>query len=72
MGAFIFCERPTILNTHWQTVFVRQVGAHQGEPVQLSTRERVTLGMQEGLDQAGGWEGGEYPLGGWVPKEVIN
>ena len=69
MGAFIFCERPTILDTHWQTVFVRQVAAHQGEPVQLSTRERVTLGMQEGLDQApigfklaSGWEGG-YQVG---------
>ena len=73
MGAFIFCERPTILNTHWQTVFVRQVGVHQGEPVQLSTRERVTLGMQEGLDQAGwigfklagGWEGGYWLVPTW-------
>ena len=79
MGAFIFYERPTILDTHWQTVFVRQVAAHQGEPVQLSTRERVTLGMQEGLDQApigfklaGGWEGGQCSLGGWVPEEVID
>ena len=45
----------------------------------MSAIERVTLGMQEGLDYAsigfklaGGWEGGEYPLGGWVPEEVIN